>query len=142
MERLLRISERTNMIIHVLAYMAESGAGINLSVKKLAEELNVSETYLAKVLQPVAKSGLIISTRGARGGFVLKRDPKEITMLELFIAAEGPLPRNGCLFGIPICKKKICSFSALNNELLEVIEKRLGAMTLAEVAESFKKEVC
>ena len=52
-QKLLNISERVNIAIHALAYIG--AAGKNASVKKMAEDLQVSETYLAKVLQPLVK---------------------------------------------------------------------------------------
>ncbi len=137
MERLLRISERANIVIHALAYIALNGKDRYVSVKKMSEELKVSETYLAKVLQPLVKEGYLASVRGAKGGFVLDRDPQNITMLELITLVEGALPEHNCLFGEPICWRHNCAFSELNQKLKDFIVEHLKATTLADIMKSF-----
>jgi Rrf2 family protein len=57
---------------------------------RLAELHQVSSTYLAKQLQALSRAGLVRSTQGKSGGYVLTRSPEEITMLDVVEAIEGP----------------------------------------------------
>ena len=73
MEKLLNISKTTNIVIHALIYIASKQKNEKMSVKKISEALKVSQTYLAKVLRPFIKHGIINSTRGISGGFILTK---------------------------------------------------------------------
>lgn len=57
---------------------------------RLAELHQVSSTYLAKHLQSLSRAGLVRSTQGKTGGYMLTRSPREITMLDVVEAIEGP----------------------------------------------------
>ncbi|MBL8966758.1 MAG: Rrf2 family transcriptional regulator, partial [Spirochaetaceae bacterium] len=103
MDRLLNISDRTNAALHALALAAKSGGP--LPAARAAEELGVSASYLAKTLQPVAKAGLLDSTRGAAGGFLLAKDPARITCLEVLELLDGPLPVRACLVEKQVCPR-------------------------------------
>ncbi len=138
MDRLLKISEKTNIVIHALAYIASRETETHISVKQIAEELKVSTTYLAKVLQPIVKEGILDSVRGAKGGFLMKKDPAAIKLIDLVIMVEGSLPEHHCLFGNPICAKGHCIFSEINKDVEEILKERLSKTTLKDLVESFK----
>jgi len=57
---------------------------------RLAQLHDVSATYLAKQLQALSRAGLVQSTQGKSGGYVLTRSPQEITMLDVVEAIDGP----------------------------------------------------
>jgi len=59
--------------------------------EQIAEEYNIPEMYLLKIMQHMVKANVLRSKRGFRGGFVLARPAKEISMLEIIEAAEGPI---------------------------------------------------
>jgi len=60
--------------------------------EQLAMELNFPKSFLAKILQALAKKGILESKKGAHGGFIMAKDPSKITLLEIIIAAEGKAP--------------------------------------------------
>ena len=62
------------------------------NVDTLSKELNISKSFLAKIMQNLAKQDIVISHRGVNGGFALKKDYSEITILEITTAAEEKLP--------------------------------------------------
>lgn len=136
-QKLLNISERVNIAIHALAYIA--AAGKNASVKRMAEDLQVSETYLAKVLQPLVKEGFIDSKRGAKGGFTLAKKPEDISAFDLLTVIEGPLPTNACLFAHPICEDKHCGFRLLTADVRTMIEQSLRKIRISDIVKNFKK---
>lgn len=137
MNKLLNISERVNIAIHALAYIAASDR--NASVKRMAKDLKVSETYLAKVLQPLVKEKLIHSKRGARGGFTLAKKPGDITAYDLVTIIEGPLPVNACLFLEPICDDQTCRFRALTTEIRALLEASLRKIKVSDIMKNFKE---
>ncbi len=61
------------------------------SLKSIAKENNLSEHYLEQLASPLRNAGLVKSIRGAYGGYILARDPKEITAGEVIRVLEGPI---------------------------------------------------
>ena len=62
------------------------------NVDELSRELNISKSFLAKIMQNLAKHNLVISHRGVNGGFALSKSWETITILEIVVAAEEKLP--------------------------------------------------
>lgn len=63
-----------------------------IGAEQLALELNIPKSFLAKILQNLAKAGILDSLRGAHGGFMLTRDISEISINSIILAAEGRSP--------------------------------------------------
>jgi len=70
--------------------------------KEIAERQNLPATYLEQLMLALRKAGLVQATRGARGGYVLARDPRKITLAEVVEALEGPLDIADCA-DVPSC---------------------------------------
>src|SRR5690348_16863642 len=73
-----------------------SGAGAPVPAAKLAELHDVSQSYLAKQLQLLSRAGLVRSSLGQAGGYVLTRDASEITVLDVVEAIDGDQPAFRC----------------------------------------------
>lgn len=138
MQKILNITEKTNVVIHSLALIAAHPEMDTVSVKFIARELGVSESYLAKVLQPIVKAGLLDSSRGAKGGYTLKKKPEKIKMLDLILLLEGNFPHSQCLFDRPRCDDDACPFRRLSVKVKETIIKEMEGFTIADVAKNFK----
>lgn len=63
-----------------------------LGAEQLANELCIPKSFLAKILQSLAKQGILESRKGAHGGFLLSRNMHEISINEIIYAAEGKTP--------------------------------------------------
>jgi len=137
--KLLNLTEKTNVVVHAMALITNSDSEGPVSVKTIAAYLDVSETYLAKVLQPIVKEGLLNSSRGAKGGFTMKKKPEDIMVLDLVILLEGPFPENNCLFNHPVCDKGSCPFSNLSEKIRNTIMDELKNVSIKDVSEGFAK---
>jgi Rrf2 family protein len=63
-----------------------------LGAEQLANELSIPKSFLAKILQSLAKQGLLESRKGAHGGFILAKPIEEISVNDIIFAAEGKTP--------------------------------------------------
>jgi len=63
-----------------------------VGAEQLAKELNIPKSFLAKILQNLAKNGILVSHRGAQGGYSLKKEAKDITIYDIIYSAEGKKP--------------------------------------------------
>ncbi len=134
MYNILNISEKTNLAIHALGTLAKAGKGASLSVSELANGFPVSESHLAKVMQNLAKVGIVSSSRGAKGGFTFARSPKKITLLEVLESLESPINRDTCLFGKLYCDEGTCLLSELVGEIIEQVRSYLARKTVHDFA--------
>jgi len=84
---LTRASEYALLSLDVL-----SKANNPMGAEQLANELCIPKSFLAKILQNLAKQDILDSRKGAHGGFVLSKDINEISVNEIIFAAEGKTP--------------------------------------------------
>ena len=112
------------------------GAGC-VPLKSIAERQNLSETYLEQLISPLRKSGLVRSTRGAQGGYVLAREPKAITVGDVIRILEGPIAPVDCVIekdGNGYCgKTEVCITRDIWLKLKESMDKVLDSITLEDL---------
>ena len=137
MPSVLRISEAASLGLHSMALLASNPEG-RVSNHRFAEALNASEHHIAKVLARLAKAGLVHSTRGPGGGFVLARRPEDITLLDVYEAIEGRLEPTLCLLDPPICKGDQCILGGLVASVTREFADYLSKTTLADLAQRVK----
>ena len=105
----------------------------------LSRELSIPKSFLAKILQSLAKHGILKSLKGVNGGFALIREAKDISMLEIISCVEGKAPAVfDCASSEENCpsdKAKICSIWPFLNKLQGKIDSFLDALTLADILE-------
>lgn len=87
----MRISRSTGYALLAAGYIAKNqGDGIILS-QSISKKYNIPLEYLLKILQQLVRANILRSKRGPRGGFKLAKTPKQISMLEIIEAVDGPL---------------------------------------------------
>ncbi len=110
-------------------HLDEGAFGCN----QIAEDTAVPPSYLAKVLQELARSGILTSRRGVGGGFQLDRDPDSLTVLEV-INAVDPVKRIAtCPLGLKTHGKHLCPMHSRLDSAMEMVEEALGNSTIREV---------
>ena len=103
MSRIIQLSEAATIGLHSMIIIARSKEIIN--VNKISELSGASKNHLAKVLQRLVKANFLYSSRGPTGGFLLKKNPEEISILDIYEAIEGNIESTGC----PM-EQKLCPF--------------------------------
>ena len=132
MSGLVRTSEAATLALHAAAIMASSPES-HVTAAVMADGLSASEAHLAKVLQRLAKAGVVAGTRGPGGGFLLTRPAKEISLREVYEAIEGRLQVERCMVGKPLCNKLDCPLGSLFARMSDDVLKTLGKTTLADI---------
>jgi Rrf2 family cysteine metabolism transcriptional repressor len=114
------------------------GSGpVSLSEVAVHEEL--PQAYLEQLVGSLRSAGLIASTRGARGGYSLTRDPSEISMATVIRALEGPIAPMICASEDPmhagLCGRTgFCTVNLLWVKVRDAIGSALASLTLADLA--------
>ncbi|MBN1425585.1 Rrf2 family transcriptional regulator [Candidatus Fermentibacteria bacterium] len=133
MSGLIKISDAASLGLHAAVLLATRRDSFVPTVR-IAEDLRVSQAHLAKVLQWLARAGLVRSVRGPHGGFTLTRDPSAISLAQVFEAIEGPLSPSGCLLGRPACDGTTCIFGDVIARVEAELMRYLSTTTLAQFA--------
>lgn len=119
------------MAIHYIAFHQEGGA---VNTRKIAEEYNIPPELLAKILQRLAKRGLIHGQNGPKGGYILTREAKTISVGDVVRAIEGPISIVSC-YKTPDCPQFTrCSVRRPVQRIQTSIEELLDNMTLVEMS--------
>ncbi len=140
MAGLLRISEAYVLAFHAMAHMVNSPAAHPISATELAETFHVSEAHLAKVLQRLARLGLLSSRRGPKGGFTLSCDPTQVTLLDIHTAVDGPLDESTCLLGEHVCQPGTCVMEHLLCEVQGMVRDQLANTKLSDLTQRAKEQ--
>ena len=119
------LSQASKYAVRAVLYLAKCEESPVLG-KEIATELAAPAHFLAKILQSLAKQGLLHSYKGRGGGFSLARPATEITAVEVIQAIEGPRFGEGCFLGLAKCTDESpCAmhndWKRLKGELLEVL---------------------
>ncbi len=137
MSNFLKISEAASLAFHTAAYLAQNTDRL-VSSREMARSLGASENHLSKVLQRLAHSGIVRSTRGPSGGFRIRSPWEKIKLIDIYEAIEGPVTPARCLLGLPVCKGNRCTLGVLIHKTDKAVRKCLTGTTLAEMAKSFR----
>ena len=92
---MLRISKLTDYAILIMVELARDGS--MMSAHTLADCVHVELPTASKVLKMLAGAGLVVSHRGANGGYTLAHRPADIRITEVIIAVDGPIALTSCL---------------------------------------------
>ena len=132
---MLKLSKKADyglMAVKHLAVHAGQGA---CSAKDIAEAYNIPPQLMAKVLQRLAKQGLLDSQQGINGGYVLARDPSRITAFEVISAIDGPLLITSCYTQRGECFQTLrCTVREPLRRVNESIVNVLNTITISELA--------
>jgi Rrf2 family protein len=126
------LSEAANLAVHAMGYLASNAAAGPVSAAQIAEALSFSRDHLNKVLQRLNRVGLVASRRGPRGGFVLGRPAKSVTLLEIVEAIDGSLAMGECMLGSSLCGTR-CALGALTRLVFEQVHKVLAETRLSSL---------
>lgn len=123
----------------ILSLIVLSKASAPMDSDTLSRELSISKSFLAKILQSLAKNAILKSYKGVNGGFTLAKNPKEITMLDVMSAVEGKAPAvfdcSPSMKDCPSDRANICFVWPFLNKLQGKIDNFLAALTLADILE-------
>lgn len=137
MSNVLRISEAASLALHSMVFLAANPDRL-IPTREIASKLHVSEAHLSKVLQRLARVGLVKSIRGPKGGFTLGKPGDEIVLLDVYESIEGPFVPSKCLLGAPICGGEKCILGGLLETVDKQIREYLAETRLSELTSVYR----
>jgi Rrf2 family protein len=131
----LTVSTRGRYGVRLMTALAmDYGKGIRL-LSDVSRQEGISGKYLGQIVIPLRNAGLVVSQRGAHGGYALGRPPESITVKDVLEAIEGRVTPVPCVGDEGACARhRGCSTAEVWSRLRDDIESSLSSFTLADLA--------
>ncbi|MDA8433087.1 MAG: Rrf2 family transcriptional regulator [Nitrospiraceae bacterium] len=121
----MQITRETDYAIRCVYYLAGKTGNVTM-VDEISKEMNIPKSFLAKILQKLSKAEIVKSYRGVKGGFAIARGPKEISLLDVIEAVQGPVAMNICALDETLCGfSSTCTIHPVWVEVRKEVEKLL-----------------
>ncbi len=118
-----------------LALHYESGT---MALKTIAKEQDISEKYLEQIINPLTKSGLVKSFRGAQGGYILTKHPNDISIGEILRILEGSLSPVDCVDN-PMCPNSdSCVSLSVWKKMKDALDDVVDNISLGDLIAEYK----
>lgn len=122
----MQINQATDYSFRVVLYLSTQPRGAVVDANTIAQTQCIPMRYLFKIMPTLTRAGIITSQRGVGGGYILAKDPAEISLLDVIEAIEGPIRLNRCLIDEQFCSKHGPPDCPVHNALA-AIQQRLNA---------------
>jgi len=131
---MVRMSKLTDYAIVLLALLATEEDGAPHNARAVAARAHLPFPVVSKILKALARAGLLVSHRGAKGGYVLARPAEEISVAEAIRAMEGPIALTECAAGPGHCQQEsTCTIRTPWQRVNELITEHLERVPLSEL---------
>lgn len=133
---MIRLTRLTDYGIVLLTHVASQPAGSIHAARQLASETHLPLPMVGKVLKALARRGIVVSHRGARGGYSLARPPEGITLSEIITSLEGPIAMTDCVAtSAADCEHaEHCPAQGHWRKINDVVTRALSTVSLADMA--------
>ena len=134
---MLRLTKKADYGLMALKYLAEHPDEVSLSARDIAQAYHIPPQLLAKILQRLAKVGILRSHAGMSGGYSLLKTPREISAFEVIHAIDGPLFITSCGATQSSCElTESCTIKEPLARVNDSISELLRKITIADLAET------
>lgn len=138
----MELTRAADYALRGVLYLSLQPEGSLCVISEIAEQMEIPEGFLARIFQILAKSGIIRSHRGKKGGFSLALPAEEIDMQKVIETMEGPIHLNRCLNGFGDCQRgHLCSLHDVWRRIQEQVITTLGETNFAELAQQTKSKM-
>ncbi|MGL4361876.1 MAG: RrF2 family transcriptional regulator [Cellulosilyticaceae bacterium] len=137
----MKLSTKGRYGLQVMVYLGVHATEKHMSLKSIAERLELSDNYLEQLIALLKKNELVGSIRGAQGGYFLKKDPQDITIGQILRALEGSLAPTECSFENnkhKCTKAGQCVTQSVWEKIRDGINNVVDSITLQEMIDDAK----
>lgn len=137
----MRLTAKSEYGLLAAIDLASCGSEGPVSAREIAERRAIPPRFLEQIFVGLRRAGIVAAVRGAKGGFVLSKDPSQITVLEIVEALEGPLASSVCDTerGNLCGQMGACAAAAVWGEATKTLRGVFAARNLADLAETQKR---
>jgi Rrf2 family protein len=131
----MQITRAAEYAIRGVLYLSSRPKGSICLLSEISERQQIPPSFLSKIFQNLARAGLVTSSRGSGGGFMLAKEPHQITLLDVLEAIEGQMQLNVCLNNGASCENvPRCAVHGVWHEAQDYMLKLLREHDFGELA--------
>jgi Rrf2 family protein len=135
MQNIPKISDAAAIALHTADYLIGQKKPLITAIE-ITKALNISYNHLSKVLQQLTKAGLVLPSRGPKGGFALTPTGKKARVRDFVTAVDGPLSMKTCLLKPSTCTHRNCIFG----DFLSETKRRFEAVLNRRISDLAKRK--
>ena len=122
------LSRTSQYAIQALVYLAMQPRSMPVLARDIARSLNVSATYLSKIMQSLSKGMLLSSQRGRQGGFCLREGVEKVGLMEILAHTERALFTQDCVLGLKACSDETacpmhCEWKPIKQTVVDLLQE-------------------
>ncbi len=133
----MHLTWEADYAVRIVEYLSRSWQ--KRDARTISQDTDVPQRFALKILWKLLQEGIVVSYKGAHGGYALSRAPGEITLRQVIEAVEGPYAISRCQLEDCRCVHPQCRFHAIYEEISQMVRQRLDAYTF-EGDETAQKE--
>jgi FeS assembly SUF system regulator len=133
---MLKLSKKVDYALIALMHLAQQEEGVSWSAREIAAGYGLPPDLLAKILQKLAREGLVVSHQGIKGGYSLGRKASELDVVSVIEAVDGPLSLTQCYSDDGMCEQfDTCNVKSPLQRLNDQVLRMLSQVTIAKMCE-------
>ena len=136
----MKLSTKGRYALRLMLDLATEGNGKPVSIKDIAGRQDISEKYLEQIINPLTKSGLVKSFRGAQGGYMLTNPPEATTVGEILRVLEGSLSPVDCVDHPNCANSDHCVSLSIWKKMKVALDEVVDNITLADMAAEYAEK--
>jgi Rrf2 family iron-sulfur cluster assembly transcriptional regulator len=131
----MQITRQADYAIRAVLFLSKLEPGERAATNLVAREESIPPSFLAKIISQLSIAGLLHTSRGARGGVMLAREPRDISLLDVVEAIDGPITLNECVLEPEACQAgKDCPLREVWCDAQDELVGRLRAANFSQIA--------
>ena len=130
----MKLSAASSYAVRALAHLARQPTGASERKQDIARAAGLADVQLVKILGRLVRAGLLNAAKGPGGGFVLARPARQVTLLAIIEATDGPV--GGAAFAADRATPLDRRLQAACDDAAEALRRRLAGVTLADLAKA------
>ncbi len=130
----MRLTTKSTYAVRAIIYLAEASGNGPVQIREIAEKEGISRFLIDQIFMKLRKSGLVRSLRGRTGGYILSKDPDNISIGDIVRSIEGPISILKCCSADSLCSKfPVCRphfmWKKINADIEKILDKaKIGAL--------------
>ena len=130
----MQITRQADYATRAILYLARVEKDERVATSQVAKEQKIPPSFLAKIISQLSIAGLLNTSRGAHGGIKLARNARDISLLEVIEAIDGPINLNMCVEGEGNCMfEENCPLRPVWCDAREELVTKLKNTTFAQL---------
>ena len=133
----MQLTLKGDYAVRVIVDLAAQPAGATVRTEEVGRRTGVPQAYLSKIIQALARVGLVRTQRGTRGGIALLEEPGAITLRQVIEAVEGPIYLNRCLIRPGQCPRdSFCPVHPVWARIQAIVTQELESVHVKDLADA------